>query len=105
MRLRVYRNEYNGRYNYTTLAKNKTQDGKELKVYVPVGFKHGTEPQVDSIDITPTEWFMSCYEAKNGEIKPRIIVTSWKDYQSDNSNNDFTNSTLDELANDNLPFY
>lgn len=72
---------YNGKYGWSTLCKNKDLGGNEIKCYMPVKFKRGQEPlgQVDEgVDVKVLDYFMSCYQNKQGQVLPTMIITEWK---------------------------
>lgn len=73
----VYKNDY-GWSAYLTNEFN----GKKIKCYMPVAFKKGKEPRSDKENIKPTEWFMSCYEGKNG-VMPKMIVSEYTIVKTD----------------------
>lgn len=67
----IIRKEFNGRSSYSTSCNNKK---KELKYYMSVEFYNCGEPKTENIKVL--DFFMSCYESKDG-IKPKMIITSY----------------------------
>lgn len=100
---------------YQTIFKNKTFDNKEIKYYMPLAFKKGYEPNDESADIIMIDWWGSCFQSQDGNIKPKIFVSDWKyadgskkpktkKVEDDLIDDVFDNNDLD-LSSDNLPFY
>ena len=108
---------------YQTLCKSKTFDNEEIKYYMPVSFKKGYEPHEESLDIILNEWWLSCYKANDGTIKPKVFISNWKYVDANtkkkqeaiDKQNESIDATIDDvedvydngfdLSSDNLPFY
>lgn len=69
MELRIYKNQY----GYSTLCKNG-----ETKIYMPITFKKGNEPQGEKIDVKITNGFFSNYTDKNGLVKPKLVIMAYE---------------------------
>ena len=74
MRFKAYKSDRG--YGFSMLLKSKRQDGSEIKMYLPVGFKKGDEPS-DTVYLDATDYFLTCYETKTGEVRPKLFVMSW----------------------------
>ena len=73
MKLTVYKNQY----GYSTLCKNKDQNGNEQKCYMSVQFKRGLEPCGDKAHIEIEDGFFSCYTDRNGNVFPKLVIMAW----------------------------
>ena len=69
---------FKGKYGWETVAHNKLQNGEDLKYYMPVQFRRGQEPMSDSIDITPTVWWLSCYLSQSS-TRPKLFISEWNE--------------------------
>lgn len=74
MKFWVYKSDKG--YGFSTRLKSKRQDGSEIACYLPVGFKKGEEP-AGNCQIDATDFFLTCYETKTGEVRPKLFVMSW----------------------------
>lgn len=74
MKFWVYKSDKG--YGFSTRLKSKRQDGSEIACYLPVGFKKGEEP-AGNCQIDATDFFLTCYESKTGETRPKLFVMSW----------------------------
>ena len=74
MKLKAYKSDRG--YGFSMLLKSKTADGREIKCYLPIGFKKGEEPS-DTAFIDATDYFLTCYETKTGETRPKLFIMSW----------------------------
>jgi hypothetical protein len=77
---RIFKNEFNGRTNYSTSISNKKEDGTYDKMYLSVQFKRGMETEGD-IDIK--DGFLGFYKTKDGLPKVKLIVLDYTAEQSD----------------------
>ena len=66
---------------YTTLKNN--YNGVESKMYITVQMQKGLDIEYGVYDVN---CFLSCYTAKDGTVKPKIIVTSFKDKEMEEEN-------------------
>lgn len=73
MKLTVYKNTY----GYSTLCKNKDQNGNEQKCYLNIQFKRGLEPSGEKTVMNIEDGFFSCYRDKNGNTLPKLVVMAW----------------------------
>ena len=74
MKIKAYKSDRG--YGFSMLLKSKTADGREIKCYLPIGFKKGEEPS-DTAFIDATDYFLTCYETKTGETRPKLFIMSW----------------------------
>lgn len=81
MKLTVYKNTY----GYSTLCKNKDQNGNEQKCYLNIQFKRGLEPSGEKTVMNIEDGFFSCYRDKNGNVLPKLVVMAW--YPEENYTN------------------
>lgn len=81
MKLTVYKNTY----GYSTLCKNKDQNGNEQKCYLNIQFKRGLEPSGEKTVMNIEDGFFSCYKDKNGNVLPKLVVMAW--YPDDSHSN------------------
>lgn len=73
---------FKGKYNWSTSAHSKNQDGSENKCYLDVQFKKGTEPSEDiEGDLifrdelgAERKCFLSSYLKKDGTIVPKLVL-------------------------------
>lgn len=78
---RIFKNEYNGRLNYTTSISNKKEDGTYEKMYLSVQFKKGQETE-GNIEIK--DGFLSFYKTKEGLPKLKVVILDYaKEEQND----------------------
>lgn len=77
---RIFKNEFNGKVNYSTSISNKKEDGTYDKMYLSVQFKKGMETEGD-IDIK--DGFLSFFKTKDGLPKVKLIVLDYAKEQSD----------------------
>ena len=77
---RIFKNEYNGRTNYTTSISNKKEDGTYENMYLQVQFKKGMETE-GNIDIK--DGFLSFYKTKEGMPKIKLIILDYAKEQGD----------------------
>lgn len=77
--MKLYRNEY----GWSTSAKGKELNGTEIKNYMGISFKQGSEPIGDSLegklifrseDGTEREGFFSSYRKKDGTVLPKLVL-------------------------------
>ena len=77
--MKLYKNEY----GWSTSAKGKELNGTEIKNYVGVSFKQGSEPVGDALegklifrseDGTEREGFFSSYRKKDGTVRPKLVL-------------------------------
>jgi hypothetical protein len=71
---RIFKNEYNGRLNYTTSISNKKEDGTYEKMYLSVQFKKGQETE-GNIEIK--DGFLSFYKTKEGLPKLKVVILDY----------------------------
>lgn len=57
---------------YTTL-----KDRDDNRCFLTVGFRKGAEPE-DGGKFQINEAFLTCYAAKNGDIKPKLMVLDYE---------------------------
>jgi len=74
MKIRVFKNQFG---TFETLLKSKMLNGEEIKYYLPVTFKRGTEPNEEKIEIDIVDGWLTCYLAKNGEPKPKFYINDY----------------------------
>lgn len=98
MEIRTYKSRSGNGY-YTT-AKD-TQ--KNLKKYIPVQFKKGTEPTDDSVDIEIKNAFFGVYNDHNNIGQIKLVVMEYTVKDSSNFNNNEEQSFTD-TSNVELPF-
>lgn len=89
MKLTVYKNQY----GFSTLAKNG-----DVKIYVPVQFKKGSEPTGEKAEIKIEDAFFSNYTDKNGLTKPKFVIMQYQDLGVT------TTEYTDMFGSDDLPF-
>lgn len=87
---RIFKNEYNGRLNYTTSISNKKEDGTYENMYLSVQFKKGQETE-GNIEIK--DGFLSFYKTKEGLPKLKVVIL---DYAKEEQN-DFTSIPAEDL--------
>ena len=84
--MKVFKNKF-GRWE--TACRNRMLNGEVIKYYMPVDFQKGQEPMVDSIDIEPVKWWLSCFlsrvEREDGTsdqvVKPKLFISDWKELE------------------------
>lgn len=64
----------NGNSYYTTLKNN--YNGVESKMYMSVQLPRDMKLEYGTYDVN---CFLSCYKSNNGDVKPKLVVTSLKD--------------------------
>lgn len=95
MKLAISKNREGSGY-YTTLKNN--YQGKESKMYMSVQLAKGLELEFGTYDVN---CFLSCYTTKNGEVKPKIVVTGLKENNKQTvSQNSTQNSTQSDTQTD-----
>ena len=72
MKLAISKSKDNSSY-YTTLKNN--YNNEELKTYMTVQLAKNLNVDYGVYDV---DCFLSCYKTKNGEVKPKIVVTEIK---------------------------
>lgn len=87
---RIFKNEYNGRVNYTTSISNKKEDGTYENMYLSTQFKKGQETE-GNIEIK--DGFLSFYKTKEGLPKLKVVIL---DYTKEEQN-DFTSIPAEDL--------
>lgn len=89
MKLTVFKNQY----GFSTLAKNG-----DVKIYIPVQFKKGSEPTLEKAEIKIEDAFFSNYTDKNGLTKPKLVIMQYQDLGVT------TTEYTDVFGSDDLPF-
>jgi hypothetical protein len=79
-KIRIFKNEFNGKVNYSTSISNKKEDGTYDKMYLSVQFKKGMETEGD-IDIK--DGFLSFFKTKEGLPKLKLVILDYAKEQSD----------------------
>lgn len=77
---RIFKNEFNGKVNYSTSISNKKEDGTYDKMYLSVQFKKGMETEGD-IDIK--DGFLSFFKTKEGLPKLKLVILDYAKEQND----------------------
>ena len=74
---------YKGKYGWSVYAFGKELNGEEVKNYLEIQFKKGSEPVGDSLegklifrseDGTEREGFFSSYRKKDGAVVPKLVL-------------------------------
>lgn len=89
MKLTVYKNQF----GFSTLAKNG-----DVKIYIPVQFKKGSEPTGEKATVKIEDGFFSNYTDKNGLTKPKLVIMQYQDLGVT------TTEYTDIMEDDGLPF-
>lgn len=89
-----------GKYGWNTPCSSKDLGGNELNCWMSVQFKRGNEPTQDKLQIDVKQFFMSCYNSKDG-IKPKMVVMEWGYAQKVEK----VDNTKVVVEPDDLPFY
>lgn len=77
---KVFKNEYDGRVNYSTSISNKKEDGTYEKMYLSVQFKKGQETE-GNIEIK--DGFLSFYKTKDGLPKVKVVILDYTKEEED----------------------
>lgn len=73
-------------YGYSTRIKND-YDNKSIQMYMDVQFKRDEDPEISCL-IKVENAFFSCYECRDGSIKPKLVVTEYEIVENSYSNKD-----------------
>jgi len=92
-KMKIFKNEINGRNYYSTSLANKLQDGSYEYMKIDVQFPKDITVENKS-DIEVTKGFMSFYKDKNGIAKPKAVIQEWNNIEN-------SDETVESL---NLPF-
>lgn len=65
-----------GKGHYTTIK--NSYNGEDMKMYMPVQLSKNINLEKD-FGTYDVNCFLSCYKTQSGEIKPKIVVTSFKE--------------------------
>lgn len=88
----ITKKEYNGRNSYSTTCKDKD---KNLVYFLDLQFPRDNEPNGTNIKIK--DFFMSCYQSKDG-IKPKMIITKYEENgQATQEYSDFIKKTTNAI--------
>ena len=119
---------FRGKYNYQTLAKSKSQDGSETKLYIDVQFPKNEEPDELELDGDlifrykgeDKKCFISCYQKNDGSTVAKLVFNKssvtehnmmddkGKRYEPklNDGDTDMFGASIDaDIDPDDLPFY
>lgn len=74
---------FKGKYGWSVSAYGKELNGEEVKNFLDVGFKYGSEPVGDKLegklifrseDGTERDGFFSSYRKKDGTVVPKLVL-------------------------------
>lgn len=107
--MRVYKNQY-GKWN---LLATSNFNGKQLKKYMSVHFSNKEPSDPEFVDITPTKFFISCYEKKDNSVELKLIIQEYEysqelpnvEKQQKISGEGYTAQTFADIKEDDLPFF
>lgn len=89
-KMKIFRNEFNGRVFYTTSLTNKLENGNYEYMNVAVQFPKDTVIE-NKTDIDVIKGFMTFFKDKNGIEKPKAVIQEWiLDTENYNNSDDST---------------
>lgn len=68
-----------GKYEYYTTITGKNKNDEDIKTYISVQVSKAVGELPKQYGLFDVDGFMSCYENSEGEVIPKIIITSVKD--------------------------
>ena len=86
-KMKIFRNEFNGKTFYSTSLANKLQDGNYEYMRIDVQFPKDTIID-NKQDVEVIKGFMSFYKDKNGLAKPKAIIQEWISDSNNYNNSD-----------------
>lgn len=93
---------YKSKYGWSAYCSNNYK-GKETHCYMPITFKAGTEPKGEKETINVTQFFLSCYEGKNGVV-PKMVISEYTIVKTEKKDMKGESKNID-IDSDDLPFY